>query len=161
MKFFCSIFFMLAAMSVSAQDYRVVNNELKILKEISFKENTAFLLPSAGESLIVIKKYLDDKSFISQLRIEAHVNIFGNAAKDQRLSEERAKAVYNKLVSLGTDCKRLVVTGFGNSKPVADQGDNEKMANTNIRFVNVSIRGRLIGGLPADGGGKKITTACK
>ena len=161
MKLLLSVLFSFFCMALSAQDYRVVNNEVKILRAILFKENTAVLLPADKESLAFIKKYLDDKTYISELRIESNVNIFDDASKDQRLSEERAKAVYAMLVSMGADCKRLIVTAFGNTKPVADPTGTGQAANTNVRFVNVSIKGHLIGGIPADGGGKLIPVVCK
>lgn len=57
-----------------------------------------------------------------QLTIEGHTDSTGAAAHNQVLSEQRAAAVKNHLVSLGVDNGRISTTGFGASKPVADNG---------------------------------------
>ena len=159
MRYFLFLWFCFAAMFANAQDYRIEQNQVVINKEIIFKTGSAMLLPESNEALGIIKKYLDDKSYISLLRIEANVN--ANAGTDQSLSEQRAKAVYAKLVSLGVDCKRLIAVGFGNTKPVADNSTPEgRAANNNIKFINAALRGHLIGGMPADGGGVLVTTDC-
>ena len=126
-----------------------------------FKTGSAILPPEADDALQIIKQYLDDKTYISLMRIESNVNIYGNNTRDQKFSEQRAKTVYTKLVSLGVDCKKLIATAFGNTKPVADHSTTEgKSANTNIKFINAALRGHLIGGIPADGGGMTVVTDC-
>jgi len=51
--------------------------------------------------------------------IEGHTDSVGTDAYNQGLSERRAKAVYDYLVSKGIDASRLSWKGFGESKPVA------------------------------------------
>ena len=56
---------------------------------------------------------------------------------------------------MGVDCKRLIAVGFGSAKPVADNSTPEgKAQNRRVSFFNAALRGRLIGGMPADGGGQ-------
>ena len=67
-----------------------------------------------------------------------------------------------KLVSLGVDCKRLVPVGFGGTKPVAENTTPDgKAQNRRITFVAAALRGVLIGGMPADGGGKVAGDPCE
>ncbi len=149
-------------LSVSAQEYKLEGNEVKIEKEIKFKTGTAELLPESDEALGVIKKYLADKSYISLLRIEAHTDNSGNAEANQTLSEKRAEAVSDKLVALGVDCNRLLPVGFGDTKPVATNSTAEgKAQNSRISFVNAALKGKAIGGMPTDGGGKVAVNPCK
>ena len=62
---------------------------------------------------------------------------------------------------MGVDCKRLVAVGFGNTKPVADNSTPDgKARNSRVSFFNAALRDRLIGGMPADGGGKVAGDAC-
>jgi len=136
-------------------EYAVRSNAVVTGSAVSFKPGTATLLPSSDRSLRTIKKYLDDKSYITQLRIEGHTAC---GKGDQALSEARAKAVTEWLIRNGVDCKRLVTAGFGCGKPVV--ADHAEM-NERIEFVNVSLRGRLIGGMPADGGGKNVAVECR
>ncbi|WP_153799701.1 OmpA family protein [Foetidibacter luteolus] len=150
---FCSIVFL----NLHAQAYKLSGNEVVLEKAITFETGTANLTPESEETLAIIKQYLDDKSYISLLRIEGHVSN-GNG---QQLSEQRALAVCKKLVALGVDCKRLMAVGFGNTKPVADNSTPEGRAQNNrLSFFNAALRGRLIGGMPADGGGNVAGEVC-
>ncbi|HNP37524.1 MAG TPA: OmpA family protein [Woeseiaceae bacterium] len=54
------------------------------------------------------------------LGITGYTDAVGDAAVNQELSEQRARAVADFLVRLGVDRQRLVVTGLGAAHPVAD-----------------------------------------
>jgi OmpA-OmpF porin, OOP family len=161
MKFLLSISCLSLSLCLTAQDYKIENNEVKITKEIVFKTGSDELLPESDEALHIIKKFLDDKSYISLLRVEGHTGKTGDAEKGQQLSEKRAMAICRKLVSFGADCKKLLPAGFGGTKPVADNSTPEGNAlNSRISFVIASLRGKAIGGMPADGGGKIAGDIC-
>ena len=49
----------------------------------------------------------------------------GSDAYNKRLSQERAQAVVDFLISQGIDSSRLRAVGYGESKPVADNGTEE------------------------------------
>ena len=74
-------------------------------------------------------------------------------ALDRELKASQAK---------GIDCKRLIPVGFGETKPVApnDTPDN-KAQNRRTAFVNAALKGKPIGGMPVDGGGKVAGDPCK
>ena len=92
--------------------------------------------------------YLVAKDVITLMRIEGH-------ADDQAQSERRALTVARWLIAHGIDCKRLVAVGFGPTKPIADTSTPEGRAqNTRIELHNAQMRGKAIGGMPADGGGQ-------
>lgn len=147
------------ATAAYAQDYKLEGNEVKIAKEILFEAGSEKLKPESVAALEIVKQYLTQKSYISLLRVECHTDIPGEAS--QLLSEKRALAVCKKLVEMGVDCKRLIAVGFGNSKPVADNSSPEaKAQNRRVSFFNAALRDRLIGGMPADGGGKVAGNAC-
>lgn len=135
-------------------EYSVRNNQIVTGSAVSFRPGTAVLDPANDRALHTIKKYLDDKTYVSQLRIEGHT-VCGTG--DQALSEARAKAVAAWLIAHGVDCKRLIAAGFGCNKPLV--ADHAEM-NERIEFVNSGLRGRLIGGMPADGGGKIVAVDC-
>jgi OOP family OmpA-OmpF porin len=106
-----------------------------------------------------VRAYLEAKTYISALRIEGHTDTDG--ADSQPLTEKRALAVARWLVEKGVDCKRLVPVGFGNTKPVADNATPEgKAQNRRMTFVNAELKGRPIGGMPVDGGGKFAGDPC-
>lgn len=121
---------------------------------VVFETGTAKLTPEADVALKHVKAYLDAKTYITQLRIEGHVGE-GLGDKAQALSEARAKGVADALVAQGVSCDRLLPVGFGASKPVASNSTPEGRAqNARVMFVNAMLRGRAIGGMPVDGGGR-------
>ena len=117
---------MLIFSTASAQNYTIEGNEVKIDKPIRFKTASATLLPESDEALMIIKNYLDTKTYITLLRIEGHTDRLTDEAGTRKestyqyLSEQRAKAICKRLVELGVDCKRLIAVGFGSQKPIAD-----------------------------------------
>lgn len=148
--------------SAAAQDYKLEGNEVKIAKAIVFETGSDKLNSESAVALEIVKQYLTDKPYISTLRVEAHTDNTGNEAASQKLSEKRALAICKKLVEMGVDCKRLIAVGFGSTKPVADNSTAEgKTQNRRISFFNAALRGRLIGSMPADGGGKMAGEVCQ
>lgn len=137
-------------------EYSIQNNEVQTGSAIEFSRNSAEILPSSFHSLRTIKKFLEDKSYITMLRVEGHTAPGDEDA--QSLSEKRAMAVCNWLVAEGVDCRRLLAVGFGDTKPITS--DHAKM-NARIVFANAALRGIPIGGMPVDGGGKVAGEVCK
>jgi OmpA-OmpF porin, OOP family len=161
MKLITAIVLLAFTLHGMAQTYTIENNEVKMDKAISFKTGTDKLESSSKAALIAIQKLMTDKPTISTLRIEGHSDNTGNTAANQLLTEKRALSVCKALVAMGVDCKRLLPVGFGGNKPIADNGTPEgKTANRRINFVLAALRNRLIGGMPADGGGKVAGDAC-
>ncbi|MFT3713643.1 MAG: OmpA family protein [Archangium sp.] len=136
-------------------------NRLKLPQPILFETGKASLKPESDAMLELVKGYLEQKSYISTLRIEVHSDNQGNAEANQKLTEARAAAVFTALVKKGIDCKRLIAVGFGSTKPVADNSTPEgKAQNRRTDFFNAALKGRAIGGLPLDGGGVVSSPAC-
>ncbi len=161
MKIFLTILLVAFSISMQAQDYKLEGSEVKITKQVEFEPGTAKLKSESTAALQIIKQYLDDKSYISMLRVEGHTDNSAGPTVSQSLSEKRALAVCKKLIELGVDCKRLIAVGFGDTKPVADNSTPDgKAQNCRVSFINVSLRGHLIGGMPVDGGGKVAGELC-
>lgn len=160
-KILISICFIITLVQTRAQDFKMDGHEIKIEKPIVFETGKALLKPESNAALEIIKQYLTDKSYISLLRVEAHTDNSGDANASQQLTEKRALAVVKKLVEMGVDCKRLIAVGFGDTKPVADNSTpGSRAENRRISFFNVSLRGKVIGGLPTDGGGNVAGDSC-
>lgn len=162
MKYCLLFLFTFLNIASFAQEYKLEGNEVKIEKPVLFENGSAKLKPESVPSLEIIKKYLDDKSYISLLRVECHTDNSNDNEASQILSEKRSLAVCAALVKMGVDCKRLIAVGFGSSKPVADNVTPEgKNANRRISFINAALRNRPIGGMPVDGGVKIAGEVCK
>ncbi len=59
-----------------------------------------------------------DPSF--KLSLEGHTDDVGTDVSNQKLSEDRANAAKAYFVNKGIDESRITTTGFGESKPIAD-----------------------------------------
>jgi OOP family OmpA-OmpF porin len=137
--------------------FKLENGELVLPSPLTFKAGTDTLTEESTAALEHVLAYLNDKSYISHLRIEGHAS----AGDSQALTEQRALAVARWLVEKGVDCGRLVPVGFGNTKPVAENATPEgKAKNQRMTFVNAGLRGKAIGGMPFDGGGKPAGDPC-
>ena len=135
-----------------AQSYKMEGNELVFDEVVHFKNGTAELTIENQKALQDVKDFLNEKKYVSLMRIEGHFE--GNHQNTQALSEKRALSVCKWLITQGIDCKRLISVGFGNTKP---NGAN----NTRISFVIAALKDKLIGGMPADGGGQIAGDPCK
>lgn len=158
---FTALFFFCSVATLFAQDYKLNGNEVVLSTPLVFKTGTAELDAVSEAGLKAIKKYLADKPYISLLRIECHTDNSGTAAGNQLLTERRAWAICQELISRGVDCKRLLPVGFGDRKPVADNSSaTGKASNLRVVLVNASLRGKPIGGMPVDGGGQVPGNLC-
>ena len=63
-----------------------------------------------------------------RLRIEGHTDSEGTDQRNQKLSDRRAKAVYNYLIFKGIAADRMDYAGFGSKKPLAPNDTPEGMA---------------------------------
>jgi outer membrane protein OmpA-like peptidoglycan-associated protein len=71
-----------------------------------------------------------------KIRINGYTDNIGSDADNLTLSENRAKAVVDYLVSKGVDNKRLTSKGFGETQPVADNSTEEGRAlNRRTEFI--------------------------
>jgi len=158
---FTGLFIFFSTATLFAQDYKIAGNEVILSTPIVFKTGTAELNASSEAGLKAIKKYLDDKPYISLLRVECHTDNSGNASASQLMTEKRAWIICQELISRGVDCKRILPVGFGGSKPVADNSTPAgKASNLRVVLVNASLKGRPIGGMPVDGGGQVAGNPC-
>ena len=160
-KLVLSFLLLFTISSLFAQEYTLEGNEVKTPYTVLFKTGKAILDPESDSAIGVIKRYLDAKKYITLMRVECHTDNSGNAKDNQQLSEQRAMSVCRRLVLLGVDCKRLSPVGFGGSKPVADNSTPDGPGlNHRVCFINAGLMGRMIGGMPADGGGKVAGNPC-
>lgn len=160
MKKYSVLFFLsfIWAFAISAQDFKLNGHELELPGQILFETGSARLKSESNAVLDHIKAYLDAKTYITKIRIEVHTD----AAGIQALTEQRALAVAQALVKKGVDCKRLIAVGFGNTKPIAESSTPEgKAKNRRVSIINAELRGKAIGGMSLDGGGKIAGKVCE
>ena len=91
---------------------------------VSFDTGSAALTPED-------RRYLDDvvKCVTSPMLIGGHTDNVGGDASNLVLSDARAATVKAYLVSKGVKSDLLSTQGFGESKPIADNGSAEGRSN--------------------------------
>ena len=88
-------------------------------KNVFFATGSYKLLPKSFKSLdAVVALMKADESLM--IDIDGHTDAQGSDESNQVLSDNRAGAVKNYLTSKGVDASRLKSTGYGETKPVAD-----------------------------------------
>ena len=102
-----------------------------VLKNVQFESNSSELTAGSSESL---DKVVNAMNEYDQLRIEiqAHTDNMGEAAYNLSLSEKRANSVRDYLIAKGVAANRMVVKGFGETQPIADNSTRDGRA-TNRR----------------------------
>ena len=114
---------------VYKEEITEVAPELKVgesitLKNVFFQTGKYTLLDI---SIVELDKVVEMMQSHPTLHIElgGHTDNVGSEASNQKLSEQRAKAVYDYLVSHGVSADRLSYKGYGQSQPVADNSTPE------------------------------------
>ena len=69
-----------------------------------------------------------------KFEISGHTDNQGLASENLTLSHKRAEAVVAHLVSQGIDSKRLIAKGYGETKPLASNDDEENGRELNRRI---------------------------
>jgi OOP family OmpA-OmpF porin len=88
-------------------------------KNVFFSTGSYKLLPKSFKSLDdVVSLMKADESLM--IDIDGHTDSQGSDESNQTLSDNRAGAVKNYLTGKGIDASRLKSTGYGETKPVAD-----------------------------------------
>lgn len=87
---------------------------------MTFLNGSAELTPQARANAAVLAKVMNSGSAASKrFLIEGHTNAVGTPEKNRLLSEQRANALVDFLVTNGVDRSRLEAKGYGFDRPLA------------------------------------------
>ena len=131
------------------------NIDLTELEEYKEVEQDLYLVPIEKDQTIVMnnvffdfdKSELRSESFPElkriitfleknpnvQIEVSGHTDSYGNDAYNQKLSERRAKAVYNYFVENGIKKDRMTAVGYGEEKPLVSTNLNVSGQQENRR----------------------------
>lgn len=116
---------------------RVMQDGKIVVNGIRFDVNKSTIKP---ESMGAINEIFDLLKSNPDLKfsVEGHTDSQGDDSFNMRLSLERAQAVMNRLIEMGISSDRLTARGWGESKPISDNGAPEGMANNRrVEFVKI------------------------
>jgi len=95
-----------------------------VLKNIFFDFNKSTLRNASENEIQQLVKLLNDVPTM-KIEISGHTDNKGSDDYNKNLSNLRAKAVYDRLISLGIEAVRLTFVGFGEEKPIASNETEE------------------------------------
>ena len=95
-----------------------------VLNNIFFDFNKASLRPESVAELDRLNKLMTDMPSL-KIEISGHTDNVGSASYNQKLSENRAKAVVDYLTEKGIESTRLEYKGYGFEQPVASNKTEE------------------------------------
>lgn len=120
-------------------DVLIVGNEVK-LKDIYFEYNKSNITPEGAaelDKLVSLMKSMPNMVIMAK----AHTDSRGSAEYNMALSDRRAKAMAQYVISKGIDASRLSGKGYGESEPKVNCGENcteeQHALNRRIEFIIV------------------------
>ena len=115
-------------------------DELLIGNAIAFRINSAILLPEGKTVLDSVAAILQEAPTVA-FEVGGHTDNVGPEQSNWVLSEQRAKAVVEYLISQGIAAERLTSKGYGASRPIAESATDEgRWQNRRIEF-SIGARG--------------------
>lgn len=106
-------------------DFSILNQgNVLILKNVSFEFNSSTLLADADTILIQLLSWLKANPKTNIL-ITGHTDNIGSDDYNLGLSLDRAKSVYNWLITRGVDPSRLEYKGLGKTQPLYEESTGE------------------------------------
>ena len=114
---------------------KAIDADGRVALYVNFDVDKATLRPDAQPTIAEIEKLLGGDPAL-RLSVEGHTDNTGTPAHNQELSTARARSVLGALVGLGIDPARLQSKGFGQDKPLADNGSEDGRAkNRRVELV--------------------------
>jgi outer membrane protein OmpA-like peptidoglycan-associated protein len=105
---------------------------------VLFASGKTALLPIAKDKLSTVARVLQQQSDDKRIVVEGHTDSVGSDDANMKLSQGRADAVREYLVSQGVKADRITAVGKGETTPVADNKSPEGRANN--RRVEIVIK---------------------
>ncbi|MCW5807527.1 MAG: OmpA family protein [Deltaproteobacteria bacterium] len=109
-------------------------DRIEITEKIQFAYDRDTILQGSFSLLDEVAAVIKKHPHLKKIQIEGHASADGDAGHNQRLSEQRARAVVAYLVGKGVGTK-LVPVGYGAAKPIGDNGTREgREQNRRVEF---------------------------
>lgn len=147
--------------------YKLDISESFRLDNVLFDFNKATLLPVSYEVLAPVVSTMIANPTLN-IELSGHTDNIGGKDYNQRLSEARAKAVADYLISKGVEKERIVARGYGFEKPVADNktdAGRAKNRRTELKVLGIEFEKDttelIVAGFESAGTMPKVTKTIK
>lgn len=108
-----------------------------VLSGVTFDTGKATIRPESYPQLDMVVEYLMHKTN-ARIEISGHTDNVGNPKANKTLSNKRAQACREYVVSKGIDGSRVEAVGYGDERPIASN-DNEAGRQQNRRIEAVEL----------------------
>ncbi|MCQ2284958.1 MAG: OmpA family protein [Bacteroidales bacterium] len=108
-----------AVVTKNAEIKSIETGKICDLRDIYYETNSYTLTPASKVVLALFIQFLKDNPTV-KVEIQGHTDNVGNDDANLRLSEQRAKSVYDYVISKGIPASHLRYKGYGESQPIAD-----------------------------------------
>ena len=116
----------------------IQNKFTKDFKNVFFEVNAAQLTRASFVELDALVNYLES-SVNATILIEGHTDNTGTDMANMNLSEKRANAIAQYLISKGIVKERIATKGFGASKPIADNNTQTGRAKNRRTSFTITL----------------------
>jgi outer membrane protein OmpA-like peptidoglycan-associated protein len=115
---------------------RIAGNKILILEPVNFATDQDVILSESFPVLEEVSQVLKTHPEIHLVLIEGHTDSRAGETYNLDLSKRRAASVRTYLEESGVEAERLCSQGFGQSRPVAENDNEEGMArNRRVEFT--------------------------
>ncbi|MDP2314225.1 MAG: OmpA family protein [Pseudomonadota bacterium] len=117
------------------QRVEVTNDQIVIKQRINFTTGKASILP---DSFVVLDDVAAAMKDYPNLKVEigGHTDNVGDDNLNQRLSKDRADAVFEYLLSKGVAAQRMFTVGYGETRPLdTNMTDSGRLNNRRVEFL--------------------------
>ncbi|HTF82189.1 MAG TPA: OmpA family protein, partial [Cytophagales bacterium] len=105
---------------------------IEVLRHVYYDFNKSTLRPESYPELDKLVKVMTQNPYL-RLEVNGHTDNIGGHEANIQLSQKRAESVVTYLISKGIAPTRLVAKGFGETKPIASNDDEEEGRELNRR----------------------------
>ncbi len=119
---------------------QLIKSTMALEGQTFFKLNSAKLIPSAQTRLKQIATEIRRNGYKGSIRITGNTCGLGNPVYDQRLSEQRARAVRAFLIKNGFNAKNLIARGLGKGHPKYPNTPDQGFKNRRVDIEYVTER---------------------
>lgn len=107
-----------------------------VLNNVHFDVGKTSIRPDSYETLNNLAELMKRKKTMI-IELAGHTDNVGNAASNQKLSEQRAESVKKYLIQKGVPAQRIIAVGYGSTKPVASNDTDEGKQKNRRTEVNI------------------------
>ncbi|MGB0806479.1 MAG: OmpA family protein [Salibacteraceae bacterium] len=117
--------------------YQLEKDSTLVLKNIQFASGEDRLLPRSYKELELVLEYLNENQS-KKIEIIGHTDNVGSTNFNQKLSEKRARSVYDYFIANYIDKSRISYSGKGESNPIAS--NNDSLGKKKNRRVELKLK---------------------